>query len=269
MEIKVLGPLEIRQGDRLLELTAAKQRKALSLLAICAGDLVTVPALIEELWGADAPRSAAQTVQTYIMKLRYHIDENRPAGSPRTAKDMLVTRPCGYALDIARSDVDVHSYQEAANAGEHALAAGDFQAASDLLSTALDRWRGPALVDVDLGPRLGFEVTRLEQGRLTVLESRIDADLGLGRHRQLLGELAALTSRYPLHERLCEQYMTALHRSGRSWRALETFRTLRKTLVGELGIEPSRQLQHLQRRILRSELPPSAQATTCAKCAAA
>jgi DNA-binding SARP family transcriptional activator len=103
------------------------------------------------------------------------------------------------------------------------------------------------------GPRLSIEVVRLEQSRLSVLEARIDADLGLGRHHEILSELAELTARYPMHERLCGQYMTALYLSGRKSCALNIFQSLRKALVGELGIEPSRQVQHLQRAILRSD----------------
>jgi DNA-binding SARP family transcriptional activator len=111
-------------------------------------------------------------------------------------------------------------------------------------------------VDVRVGALLRVEVARLEQSRLGVLESRIEADLRLGRHHQLLGELAELTARYPMHETLCAQYMTVLSASGCKWRALEIFRTLRQKLVEELGVEPSAQVQNLQRAILNSDVAP-------------
>jgi SARP family transcriptional regulator, regulator of embCAB operon len=253
MEVKVLGPLEARENGRSILLTASKPRQILSLLAVSAGELVTVSELVEELWGLNAPRSAVQSVQTYILRLRQGIEAALPSGGSSVAKDVLVTRPCGYALNISTKDVDVHGYQELAQAGERAMEAGDYQSASRLFGSALSRWRGPALVDVRVGPRLGIEVARLEQSRLGVLESRIDADLGLGRHRQLLSELAELTTRYPMHEKLCAQYMTALYVSGCKWRALEVFRTLRQNLVDELGVEPSVHVQRLQRAILNCD----------------
>jgi DNA-binding SARP family transcriptional activator len=203
----------------------------------------------------DPPRSAIQLVQTYILRLRQLIEGTLPPGTG-AAKDILITRPGGYTLDIAPEDVDVHEYQELAAAGDRAVEAGDRRAASALFGRALAVWRGPALVDVRIGPRMGIEVARLEQSRLGVLESRIDADLRLGRHHQLLGELAELTARYPMHEKLCAQYMTALYVSGCKWRALELFRTLRQKLVDELGVEPSVQVQHLQQAILNADVEP-------------
>jgi SARP family transcriptional regulator, regulator of embCAB operon len=252
MDVKILGPLEARQDGAVLTLTASKPRQIFALLAIYAGELVTVPTLIDELWGTNAPRSAVQSIQTYILRLRQAIEETLPAGA-RAGKDVLITRPCGYTLDIAPQAIDVCGFQQLAVAGERAMEAGDYSTASRLLSGALGRWRGPALVDVRVGPQLSIEVARLEQSRLSVLESRIDADLGLGQHRMLLSELAELTTRYPMHEKLCTQYMAALYASGCKWRALEVFRTLRQNLVDELGIEPSAQVQRLQRAILNAD----------------
>jgi DNA-binding SARP family transcriptional activator len=254
MEIRILGPLEAKRNGTSIAPTARKPRQVFSLLAVCAGQLVTVPALVEELWGMDPPRSAIQLVQTYILRLRQLIEETLPSGSAGAAKDILITRPGGYTLDISPEAVDVYEYQELSAAGDRAVEAGDYRSASGLLGKALTVWRGPALVDVRVGPRLGVEVARLEQSRLGVLESRIEADLHLGRHHQLLGELAELTARYPMHEKLCAQYMTALYVSGCKWRALEIFRTLRQKLVDELGVEPSVQVQHLQRAILNSDV---------------
>jgi SARP family transcriptional regulator, regulator of embCAB operon len=247
LDVRLLGPQVARLNGRSFLPTAAKPRQVLALLAIRAGRLVTITELTEELWGTDAPRSAIATIQSYILKLRRHLAEAMPA-----ARDILVTRAGGYVLDIASGLVDVNRYQDMATTGERALGEGDYETSSRLLGAALETWRGPALMDLPTGFLLGIEVTRLEQSRLSVLESRIKANLCLGRHHQLLEELAELTARYPMHEALCAQYMTALSACGLKWRALETFCSLRKTLVRELGIEPSLQLQRLQREILRS-----------------
>lgn len=254
MKITVLGPLEAWQNGVSIAPTAHKPRQTLAMLAIGAGQLVPVSALIEELWSDGPPRSATQLVQTYILRLRQCIDDAMRADGGGRAKQILTTRPGGYSLDISAEDVDVFRFQKFSRAGERAMEMGDYQAASGLLGSALSSWRGPALVDVRVGSRLGVEVERLEQSRLGVMESRIEADLQLGRHHQLLGELAELTALYPLHERLCEQYMTALYVCGCKWKALEIFRRLRQRLVDELGVEPSVQVQRLQQAILNADV---------------
>ncbi|HSV66556.1 MAG TPA: AfsR/SARP family transcriptional regulator [Mycobacteriales bacterium] len=252
MDIKVLGPLEAQECGVSIVPTAGKPRQLLAVLALCAGQVVTVAGLMEELWSTDLPRSAPTTLQTYILQLRRRL-EIALANDERTAKDVLITRHTGYLLDARPGEVDVQEYDQLAAAGHRALDAHDFEAASRLLGNALSLWRGPALVDVQAGPRLEIEVMRLEESRLGVLESRIDADLRLGRHHMLLSELAVLCAQHPLHENLHAQHMVALYRSGRQWRALDVYNRLRGTLVDELGVEPSPRLQHLQRAILTSD----------------
>ena len=253
MEIKVLGPLEARESDVSIVPTAGKPRQVLAMLTLSAGQVVPASALMEELWGPELPRSAPTTLQTYILQLRRHLDRALPAGRPGRAKDVLRTRYSGYVLDIAPSEVDFHRYEDYAAAGRQALDAQDDEAASRLLGTALALWRGPVLVDVQAGARLRIEVMRLEESRLGVLERRIDADLRLGRHHALLSELAVLSAQHPWHENLHAQYMLALYRSGRQWRALDIYRRLRDTLIEEFGLEPSGRLQQLQRAILTSD----------------
>lgn len=249
-EIKVLGPLEASLNGRSIVPTASKPRQILTLLALEAGQVVPVPTLIEELWRFEPPRSALTTLQTYILHLRRQIDA--ALGPDGSAKDVLATRHNGYQLNV-RAGVDVHEYERLTAAGTAAAERRDYEAASRLLRAALAVWRGPALVDVQAGLRLGIEVIRLEESRLSVLELCIDADLRLGRHYPLLAELAKLNASYPMHENLCAQFMLALYRSGRQWRALDVYRGLRDTLVDELGVEPSARLQQLQRAILRSD----------------
>jgi SARP family transcriptional regulator, regulator of embCAB operon len=252
MDVRLLGPLAAWLDGQPFLPSATKPRQLFALLVIRAGELVTTSTMIEELWGRRPPRSANQTIHTYILTLRRHLTDNTPA--LRDPHDILATRPGGYTLAVPPDIVDANRYQDLAVAGERALVRGEYETASQLLGAALDIWRGPAMVDLPQGVLLGIEVTRLEQSRLSVLESRVEADLRLGRHHQLLGELAELTARYPMHERLCSQYMTALSVCGLKWRALDVFRVLRKTLVRELGMEPSLRVQRLQRAILSSDL---------------
>jgi DNA-binding SARP family transcriptional activator len=248
LHVNLLGPLEMRMNGRCITPTARKPRQVLAMLAVHNGQLVTVDAIVDELWGMSAPRAAVQTIQTYILRLRQQIREVAPETDAST---LVVTRPCGYSLDIPDENVDAHRFDDLATRGERAVENDDYETAARVLTDALDLWRGPALVDVPYGTQLGIEVARLVQSRLSALESRIEADLTGGHHHQLLAELAELTTRYPMHERLCTQYMTALSRSGMKWRALEIFWALRENLVEELGVEPSLEVQRLQRQILR------------------
>jgi DNA-binding SARP family transcriptional activator len=250
MEIKVLGPLEARLNGVSITPTASKPRQLLALLGLQAGQVVTVPTLIEELWGMTPPRSALTTLQTYVLRIRRRIEAAAP--HPQ-AKDVLVTRYGGYLLDTGPDSVDVAEFERAAKAGRQAFDAGRLAEASSLFGSALSVWRGPVLSDVKIGVRLGMEITRLEESRLGVQETRIDAELRLGRHQALLGELSMLTAQHPMHENFRAQHMLALYRSGRQWRALEEYRSLHDRLIEELGLAPSERLRLLQRAILSAD----------------
>lgn len=252
MQIKVLGPVEAKVNGRSVTPTAAKPRQILALLALHSGSVVSVPTLVEELWDDRPPRSARTTLQTYILQLRRLIGDAL-AASESGAKEVLVTRYGGYLLDVPEEAVDVHEFERLARAGQNAYDADDFAAASRLLRSALEMWRGPAVVDVRPGMPLSVEVVRLEEARLGVLETRIEADMRLGKHKSLLSELAVLTVQHPMNEHLCAQYMISLFRAGRQWQALDAFRALRRTLVDELGVEPSARLQQLQHAIVTSD----------------
>ena len=249
MDIKILGPLEVRENCCSVVLTAAKPRQMLALLAANAGGFVPVRALAEELWGGRPPRSASTTLQTYVLKLRTAIS----ATGGRSAKEVLVTASGGYRLDIAAEDVDAGRFERLAASGDRAVDLGDDEAAARLLRSALAVWRGQALVDVHVGSLLGAEVIRLEEDRTRVLENRIQADLKLGRHQALIAELAVLRARYPMHENLCAMHMIALYRCGRQWQALEAYTTLRNTLVAELGMEPAPRLRQLHHLVLDAD----------------
>ncbi|MFD5029100.1 BTAD domain-containing putative transcriptional regulator [Streptomyces sp. NPDC058405] len=254
MDIDVLGALAVRQDGRSITPTAPKPRQVLALLALHADQVVPVTALIEELWAGEPPRSARTTLQTYVLQLRSLIaaalKHGAQEGEERTAKDVLVTLPGGYRLDSGGGSSDVREFDRLAGLGYRAMDAGDHPRASRQLREALALWSGPAFADVHGGAQLDMEIKRLEESRLCALDQRIEADLRLGRHRELLAELTVLVSRYRTHENLHGQFMLALHRSGRRGEALNVYQRLRGTLVRELGLEPSAGLRRLQRSIL-------------------
>ncbi|MFF4324686.1 BTAD domain-containing putative transcriptional regulator [Streptomyces sp. NPDC001568] len=251
MDIDVLGALAVRENETSITPTAPKPRQVLALLALHADQVVPVSALIEELWGAEPPRSARTTLQTYVLQLRALIAtalEN--TDGTRTAKDVLVTLPGGYLLNSGGGTSDVREFDRLAGLGYRAMDAGDAAGAARLLREALSLWSGPAFADVHGGVQLDMETRRLEETRLCALDQRIEADMKLGRHRELLAELTVLVSRYRTHENLHGQFMLALHRSGRRGEALDVYKRLRTTLVRDLGLEPSPALRRLQRSIL-------------------
>lgn len=253
MDIKLLGPLSAHLGGVSIVPSAGKPRQILALLAGCAGQVLPVPTLMEEIWGADMPRSASTTLQTYILQLRRKLTEALGPDADRTAKDILATEYGGYTLRVAPESVDVHAYDQLVSRSRTAADRGDAAAVADLCQQALALWRGPALVDVKVGPMLEVELVRLEESRLATLERRIDAELALGRHSALVAELRALIARHPLHEGLHAQCMLALHRSGRRGQALDVFQDLRNHLVDELGVDPSDRLQRLHRAVLNGD----------------
>lgn len=251
MEIQVLGPLSAEVNGASIVPTAGKPRQILALLALYPGRVMPVPTLMEEIWGTKLPESALTTLQTYILQLRRRLGTALGPGAPGTAKDVLATRHGGYLLQIPQESVDVHAYEALVAGGQSAFEEGDDERAAHLLRTALDLWQGPALVDVKVGPILEIEVLRLAESRLVTTERRIDVDLRLGRHSELLAELTELMARNPQHEGLHSQAMVALYRSGRQATALDVYRRLRARLIGELGVEPSQQLQRLHQAMLR------------------
>ncbi|WP_433547539.1 AfsR/SARP family transcriptional regulator [Streptomyces sp. CA-294286] len=253
MDIKVLGPLVANEQGVSVVPTAAKPRQILALLALQADRVVTVPTLMEEIWGERIPRSAATTLQTYVLQLRRKIAAALDGDPTRQAKDVLVTRHGGYLLQVQPGQVDVQEFDQLTASGRAAHAADDHLAASQLLGRGLDLWEGSALVDVRIGGVLELEVLRMEEDRMAALELRLDADLRLGRHTEIVPELRVLMARHPMHENFCALLMTALHRAGGSWRALEEYQRLRDALVEELGMEPSARIQRLHRAVLNAD----------------
>jgi DNA-binding SARP family transcriptional activator len=252
-DIKVLGPLEAYVGGVSIVPTAPKQRQVLALLVLNAGRLVTVTAMIEEIWGQDPPRTPMSSLQTYVLNLRRKLGHALRDRNLRNSREVLLTGPGGYILNVSPGDIDAGRYEQLVASGRRAVNNGDHATAARTLSSALALWQGPVLVDVPVGPQLQIEVTRLEESRLSVLDLRIDADLRLGRHHQLLDELAMLCARFPWLENFHAQYMLALYRSGRQWRALEVYRQLQAAVAEHLGVDPSRRLRQLHQAILTSD----------------
>ncbi|MDO0926669.1 AfsR/SARP family transcriptional regulator [Streptomyces sp. TG1A-8] len=256
LDISVLGPLQVICRGVPVVPTAAKPRKVLALLALSPDRFVSVESLMEELWEERQPRSAATTLQTYILHLRGLLataladGPDRTGAGPVEVKDVLVTKPGGYLLHTYGGRVDVREYEARAAAGHRAMAADDFAAAAATFREALDLWQGRTLIDVQTGPRLTAEALHLEESRLSLLGRRIEADLNLGRHHEILGELAGLCTEYPLDETFHGQYMAALCRTGRRGRALEVYARLRLVMKRELGLEPSPAVARLQHTIL-------------------
>jgi SARP family transcriptional regulator, regulator of embCAB operon len=249
IDIKILGPFEASVAGVSIVPTANKPSQLLAILALNAGRLLTVDTLTEELWNESPPRTATTVIQTYILKLRRRFREvlEQHGHSPH---DILLTRRSGYLLNVSPDNVDAVMYDRLSAMGQAAVDEGDFALASRTLNAALRLWRGSALADVPAGPHLRIEAVRLEESRLTDLSLRIDADLCLGRHHQLVSELATLCARYPLLENFCAQFMIALYRSDRQWQAMRVYRQTRDTLVDQLGVEPSPRLCQLHQAML-------------------
>jgi DNA-binding SARP family transcriptional activator len=257
VDIGLLGPLKVELSGQPVVPTARKPRTVLALLAACPNRLVPVETLIEEVWGERPPRSVQTTLQTYVLQLRGRISAalgDTPHGDlPLGNKSVLVTEPGGYLLDTGGGSADSVEFDRLSRRGHRAMEAGDRAAASLAFRQALDLWRGPALADVQRGPRLEAEARCLEESRLSILSRRIEADLSLGRHHELVGELSGLADQYPLHEGYHAQLMLALHRAGRRSTALETYQRLRTVLNTELGLDPSPELRELQSALLDSD----------------
>ncbi|MFD7960445.1 BTAD domain-containing putative transcriptional regulator [Streptomyces zaomyceticus] len=257
MKIRILGPLHAETGGVPVVPSAAKMRQILALLALHPGRPVPVATLKEEIWGPVPPCSAHGTLQTYILRLRRALATalggpygRAGADGPALARELLATGHDGYLLRIDEEDVDAFAFRRAAEAGHAAFADGDSAGAARLLREALALWSGPALVDVRAGSALRTHAARLEESRLLAVERRVDAELRLGLHGELLADLVELTRLHPANERLHAQAMVAFYRAGRQSDALQHYRGLRRRLVDELGLEPAPQLQRLHQAML-------------------
>ena len=250
MDFHILGPIEAIERDRPLALGGAKQRALLGMLLLHAGEVVSSDRLIDELWRGERREEALKALQVAVSRLRKALEPDRPAGADRR---LIQTRSPGYELRVDPERVDAKRFEALVNDGRQALATGDADSARRIFVEALRLWRGPPLADLAYEPFAQAEIARLEELRLGALEHRIQADLELGHHDQIVGELEGLVSEHPYRERLRGQLMLALYRSNRQADALQAYQDARRTLVEELGIEPGEWLRELERGILAQD----------------
>ena len=238
MEFLVLGPLEVRNGEETVRLGAAKQRALLGVLLLHANETVSISRLVDELWGERPPATAVNLVQGYVHALRKQLGDG-----------MLETQAPGYRLRVDPHSLDLLEFERLTEETRTAPVAS----AVELRRRALALWRGPPLADVVLEGPDRHTLARLAELRLSTQVDRIDAELGLGRHAQLVGELEALVAEHPYQERAAALLMLALYRSGRQAEALEVYRTVRRRLSDELGLQPGQELRDLEAAILRQD----------------
>src|SRR5262245_8929230 len=237
MEFRILGPLEVREGDPILGLGGAKPRALLALLLLHANEVVSRDRLIDELWGASPPETAATALQVHVSQLRKTL-----------GRDVILTQPPGYLIRVSDGELDLHRFEQLVAAAR----AEELAEAARLLREGLALWRGAPLAE--LGDTFApAERARLAEQRLAALEQRIEAELALGRHGGLVPELEGLVREHSLRERLRGQLMLALYRCGRQADALEVYRSGRRLLDEELGLEPDDELQGLEKAILNHD----------------
>lgn len=241
----VLGAIHFRCDDQEIVITAAKQRVLLAVLLCRAGRPVAVPDLMDALWGSTPPATAVKTLQVYVHRLRRALGDS----------SLIRHDATGYWIDLGSHSVDAAIFEDLAAQGRNAWAAGDAGEARALLAEALAQWRGPAYVGASDLVLVADEARRLEEQRLLAHEERIRADLELGAHAAVVGELTALITEHPYRETFREYLMLALYRSGRQTEALAAYRAARQLLVTELGVEPGPALRRLHESLLRARDP--------------
>jgi DNA-binding SARP family transcriptional activator/Tfp pilus assembly protein PilF len=245
VDFKILGPLEVTVGSERLELGGSRQQVVLAMLALSADAAVSIGRLVTAVYGEDPPPTARAQVQISISALRRVFAGHREGAA-------ISTRGQGYVLDIGDGRLDAQRFEQLTMAARAARDTGRADQAVACYRDALRLWRGPALDGLD-SQLIRAAASRLDEQRITANEDRLAVELELGRHHELVGELTELTDEFPLRERLRGQLMLALYRCDRTAEALGVYRQARRTMIDELGIEPSGRLQGLERAILTAD----------------
>jgi SARP family transcriptional regulator, regulator of embCAB operon len=256
LHFRVLGALDVQGPNKRAEPATPKVAAVLSLLLSRPNQIVSTSAIIDEVWGEDAPRSATATTQTYIYQLRKFLRDLDELVDD--AEDCLDTRPPGYVLRLAPGQLDAVELEDRAREGRSLIDEGRDEEAAETLRAAIALRRGPVLGNVCHGPVLRAYVTKLEETLLRARELYVQAQFSLGRHREMVSELAAMAQLYPLNEWIHGRLIHALTWSGRRADALRAYRQLRHNLTEELGIDPSPELQRLELDVLEGDLPTPA-----------
>jgi DNA-binding SARP family transcriptional activator len=243
----LLGPLLVADDTAAIPVRSAKQRALLAALLVDAGQVVPVDELMRRLWGHEAPSGARNTLQNHMLRLR------RTLSGPAAAFSEVITHPEGYLIAPSEQALDLHRFRGLVEHAKAALARDDLRSASTALESVQRLWRGKPLSDVPSDVLHREIVPVLAEQRTAALGLRIDVDLRLGRHEELLAELRDLTVRHPLHERFWVQRMVALYRSGRVAEALECYGTVSTILADELGLDPGPDLRRTHRSILTND----------------
>jgi len=238
LEFRILGPLEVVREGQLVPLAGQKQRALLAALIVRANEVVSTDRLIDDVWGENPPRTAATSLQNFVSQLRKTL-----------GPDVVDTRAPGYTLRVAAETVDASVFERAVTDARTAMP----EERVERLETATALWRGPPLAEFAYAPFAQGEIRRLEELRLAAVEDRVDAQLELGRHHDVVAELEDLVRQNPLRERLRGQLMVALYRAGRQAEALKAYQDARVALLDGLGIDPSPALQQLHGAILRQD----------------
>jgi WD40 repeat protein/DNA-binding SARP family transcriptional activator/serine/threonine protein kinase len=241
VQFQLLGPLEVTIGGERVSLGGPKQRLVLAHLLIRPNQIVSTELLIDEIWGEEPPDAARGSLQSYVSHLRKALGAERLEG-----------RAPGYVLRVPAADIDAARFESLVTQARRRLRT-DPSAAARALREALALWQGEPLADLPAERSLQAEIERLSEMRLAALEDRLEAELSLGLHNELVPEFERLVGRHPLRERLCGQLMLALYRAGRQAEALAAYHRLRKVLRTELGVDPSPAIEALQRRILNQD----------------
>ena len=249
MEFRVLGSVEVIEDGRRLTVATGRQLAVLAFLLIHANRVVSAERIVDELWGDEPPESGAKAVAFHVSRLRDALEPGRQRGQPN---GILATEPAGYVLRVAPDGIDARRAERRVSEGR-ALLTDDPAAARARLNEALALWRGEPYADVADESWAQPEIRRLEELHVRALEDRVEADLALGNHADLVDELAALVAEHPLRERIRGQLMVALYRTGRQAEALRTYGEGRQVLADELGIDPGPELQQLEGWILRQD----------------
>jgi DNA-binding SARP family transcriptional activator len=250
LEFRVLGPLEVVGDTGALLLGGPKRRSVLAILLLNANRVVSIDRLADDVYGEASPATVVTQLQGHVSQLRRLLDPDHRAGEPGS---LIETREPGYLIRIAPEQIDLHRFERWTEEAARSLARGDADKAAARLREALGLWRGPALADLAYEPFAQTAIARLDELRLAALEQRIEADLRMGRHVEVVPELEALVGEHPFQEHLRGHLMLALYRSGRQTDALAAFRDGRSALVGAFGVEPTPALQELERAILRQD----------------
>ncbi len=245
MQIGILGPLEVRDGDVGVPVAGARLRRLLTRLALDAGRAVPIAELVDAVWLDDPPHEVANALQSLVSRLRRALGAATP----------IRQTPAGYRLDVAREDIDAHAFADLAGAGRRELLAGDPVTASRTLTTALALWRGAPLADADDAPYATAPTARWDETRLGACADRIAAELALGNAAGMIGELDELVAAHPLREQFVGQLMTALAATGRTADALAAYEALRRRLADLLGADPGPEISAQHLALLRGEQP--------------